>query len=146
MKALITAVLITISFPTFSSEMGAVDSLTSILPVSSYKGMDDKNNVCAVEVNEVNFPAKAVTVTVSNNKNKIFKIINDDSEFLFRAYKQEYIQTDRQYVDATRNAFVERIIRTVNAGENRLYVIVANEVTVNREVIVEAVECVVDLK
>ncbi len=146
MKALIAAALMTISFSTFSNDLGSVDSLTSILPVANYTGADDKGNFCEVEVNEVNYPAKAISVTVSNSKNKIFKIINDGSEFLFRSYKQEFIQTERQYVDATRNSYVERIIRTVNAGDNRLYVVVANELTVNRERTVEAVECVIDLK
>lgn len=146
MKAFIAAALMTVSLSAFSNDLGSVDSFLSVLPVGTYTGTDDRGNSCEAAVSEVNFPAKAIAVTVSNNKNKIFKIINDGSEFLFRAYKQEFIQTERQYVDATRNAYVERIIRTVNAGDNRLYVVVANELTVNRERTVEAVECVVYLK
>ncbi len=142
MKALIAVALMTVSFSTFSNDLGSVDSFLSVLPVGTYTGADDRGNACEVAVSEVNFPAKAISVTVANNKNRIFKIINDGSEFLFRAYKQEFIQTDRQYVDATRNSYIERIVRTVNAGDNRLYVVVANELTVNRERTVEAVECV----
>lgn len=146
MKALIAVALMTVSFSTFGNDLGSVDSFLSVLPEGTYTGADDRGNSCEVAVSEVNFPAKAISVTVSNNKDKIFKIINDGSEFLFRAYKQEFIQTERQYVDATRNSYIERIVRTVNAGDNRLYVVVANELTVNRERTVEAVECVVNLK
>lgn len=143
MKAFIAAALMMVSFSTFSNDMSSVDSLLSVLPEGTYTGSDDKGNTCEVAVAEVNYPAKTISVTVSNKKEKIFKVITDGTEFLFRAYKQEFIQVERQYVDATRNSFIERIIRTVNAGDNRLYVVVANELTVNRDRTVEAVECVV---
>lgn len=143
MKAFIATALMMISLSTFSNEMGSVDSLLSVLPQGTYSGSDDNGNACEVVVAEVNFPAKAISVTASNNKEKIFKVITDGTEFLFKAYKQEFIQVERQYVDATRNSFIERIIRTVNAGDNRLYVVVANEITVNRERTIQAVECIV---
>ncbi|MBC7430128.1 MAG: hypothetical protein H7336_16050 [Bacteriovorax sp.] len=145
MKALIAAVLMIVSVSTFSAEMGSVDSLLSVLPVGSYQGQDDAGNACNVIVNDVNYPAKALSITVSNNKSTIFKIINDGSEFLFRAYKKEFIQTERQYVDSTRSSYVDRIIRTVIGGDNTLYVVVANELTVNRDRTVESVECVIKL-
>jgi sensor c-di-GMP phosphodiesterase-like protein len=146
MKTLIATALMIISISSFGAELGAVDSFLSVLPVGEYSGHDDKGVDCSVSVTEVNFPAKALLVTANNNEHKSFKVIKDGSEFLFRAYKQEFIQTDRYYVDASRNSFVEKIVRTVNAGINRLYVVVARETTVNRERTVEAVECVVNQK
>ncbi|MBC7713585.1 MAG: hypothetical protein H7177_09610 [Rhizobacter sp.] len=145
MKALIAAALMIVSVSTFSAETGAVDSLLSVLPIGTYQGQDDAGNSCNVVVNDVNYPAKVLSITVSNNKSTIFKILNEGSEFLFRAYKKEFIQTDRQYVDSSRNSYVDRIIRTVIAGDNTLYVVVANEITVNRDRTVESVECVVNL-
>lgn len=142
MKTLITAALMIVSISSFGAELGSVDSFLSVLPVGNYQGHDDKGVECAVSVNEVNYPAKALLVTATNNKNKNFKVIKDGSEFVFRAYKQEFIQADRYYVDASRNSFVEKIVRTVNAGFNRLYVVVATETTINRDRAVEAVECV----
>ncbi len=143
MKSLIAAALLLTSLSTFAQEAGSVDSLLSVLPLGTHQGQDDRAQDCRVSVTEANFPSKAISVTVENNKSKIFKTITDGSEFLFRAYKQEFIQTDRYYIDATRSAYVERIIRTVKAGDKSLYVIVANETTVNRERFVEMVECVV---
>lgn len=145
MKTLIAVALIIVSFSTFSNDLGSVDSLLSVIPAGVYAGTDDKGAACNVSVSEVNFPAKALSVTLSNDKAKIFKIINDGSEFLFKAYKQEFIQTERQFVDATRTSYIDRILRTVNAGDKRLYVVVANEITINRDRTVEAIECVVDL-
>lgn len=145
MKSLIATALLLTSFSTFALEAGSVDSLLSVLPLGVHQGQDDSAQDCTVSVSEVNFPAKALSVSLENSKSKIFKTINDGSEFLFRAYKQEFIQTDRYYVDSTRSSYVDRIIRTVNAGDKRLYVVVANETTVNRERFVEMIECVVNL-
>lgn len=146
MKSLIAAALLIVSISSHASELGSVDSFLSVLPVGTYKGTDDKGAECTIAVNEVNFPEKAISVTAVNAKNKVYKVIKDGSEFLFRAYKQEFIQVNRYYVDASRNSYVERIVRTVNAGDNRLYVVVAIETTVNRDRTDEAVECVVNPK
>jgi hypothetical protein len=145
MKVLIAVALMIVSVSAFSAGMGAVDSLTSVLPVGSYQGKDDAGNSCRVVVNDVNFPAKTLTVTVSNDKLTIFKIINDGSEFLFRAYKKEFIQTERQYIDVSNNSFIDRIIRTTMVGDNTLYVVVSNELTENTQRTVKSVECVVNL-
>lgn len=145
MKSLIATALLLASFSTFAAEEGSVDSFLSVLPMGTHTGTDDLGRACQVTVSEANFPAKSISVQAENDKLKIFKVINDGSEFLFRAYKKEFIQTDRYYVDATRNSYVERIVRTVLAGDNRLYVVVANEITVNRDRKVELVECVVNL-
>ena len=145
MKSLIAAALMMVSFSTFSTETSSVDTLLSVLPLGTHKGMDDLKTECTVSVNEVNFPAKVISVTIENENGKIFKIVNDGSEFVFRGYKKEFIQTDRQYVDASRNSYVERVIRTVSAGADRLFVVVANELTIDRELSVESIECVVNL-
>lgn len=146
MKTLIAAALMIVSISSFGSELGSVDSFLSVLPVGHYSGRDDKGVDCSVTVSEVNFPAKALLITATNDTGNSFKVIKDGSEFLFRAYKQEFIQTDRYYVDASRQSYVEKIVRTVNAGINRLYVVVARETTINRERTVEAIECVVNPK
>jgi hypothetical protein len=145
MKVLIAAVLMIVSFSTYSSEMGSVDSLLSVLPLGTYSGVDEEGNSCGVNVNAVNFPEKVLSVVVFNNKARIFKIINDGTVFQFREYKKEFIQSERQYVDSTRSTYVDRIIRTSIAGANTLYVVVANELTINRDRTVESVECVVKL-
>ncbi len=144
MKSFITAALLLGSLSTFAAE-GAVDSFLSVLSYGVHTGVDDNGKACKVTVTEANFPSKSLAVLAENSELKVFKVINDESEFLFRAYKKEYIQTDRYYVDSTRNSFVDRVVRTVIAGERSLYVVVANEITVNRDRKVEMVECVVNL-
>ncbi|AUN97249.1 hypothetical protein DOM21_15410 [Bacteriovorax stolpii] len=144
MKSLIATALLLASVSTFAAE-SAVDTFLSVLPLGSHSGVDDKGNACKVTVSEANFPAKAISVQAENADLKIFKVINDASEFMFRGYKKEFIQTDRYYVDSTRNSYVDRVVRTVVAGDELLYVVVANEITVNRDRKVELVECVVNL-
>ena len=146
MKAFIAVAFLIVSVSTFAAGAGTVDTFLSVLHQGTYEGKDDAGNECKVVVRDVNYPARTLAVVVSNNKSTIFKIINDGSGYLYRDYKKEFIQTELQYVDSTRTSYVERIIRTVIAGDNTLYVIVANELTVNRERTVESVECVIDLK
>ena len=143
MKSFIAAALMIVSISSFGSELSSVDAFLSVLPLGTHTGKDDNGVACSVSVVEVNYPAKDIAVTAVNAKNKVFKVIKDGSDFFFRAYKEEFIQVDRYYVDASRNSYVEKIVRTVNAGDNRLYVVVANETTINRERTVEKVECVV---
>lgn len=146
MKTLIAAALMMVSVSTFANERSSVDSFLSVLPVGQYAGKDDQGVECSVAVNEVNFPAKAILVTGENAKNKVTKVVKEGSEFFFRAYKKEFIQTDRYYVDASRNAYFEKIVRTLNAGENLLYVVTAIETNINGNRSTEKVECVVSLK
>lgn len=145
MKSLIATALLFASFSTYAQEAGSVDSFLSVLPLGVHQGQDERSLDCTVKVTEANFPAKAISVSIENNKSKIFKTIQDGSEFLFRPYKQEFIQADRYYIDSTRSSYVERIIRTVKAGDKSLYIVVANETTVNRETFVEMVDCIVKL-
>jgi hypothetical protein len=145
MKILIAAVLMMGALSTFGAELGAVDAFESALPVGTYQGQDDQGVNCSVSVNEINSPVNTIVVTVSNNNNSVFKEIKDGSEFRYRDFKKEFIQTERTYVDATRNAFVDRIVRTTLADDNRLYVVTSNVFTNNRDVRSETVECVVGL-
>lgn len=146
MKSLIAAVLMMVSVSTFANERSSVDSFLSVLPVGQYEGKDDRGALCSVAVTEVNFPEKAILITGENAKNKVTKMVKEGSEFFFKAFKKEFIQTDRYYVDASRNAYFEKIVRTVNAGENLLYTVVAIETNISGNRSTEKVECVVNLK
>lgn len=140
MKSFIAIAFSFCSLAAFSADPGAVDTLLSVLPTGTHTG-----EKCSVTVNVADYPEKSVYVSVTNEHSTIFKIVADASEFYFKAHKKEFIQTDRISIDDTRSSFVERIIRTVLADDKKLYVVVAEEVTVNRERRVEEVECVVNL-
>lgn len=144
MKRFIAAAFLMTTFSAFGYGPSAVDTMLSILPLGTYTGTTDSGEACSVTVNEVNYPEKRIAVTVENNTNRVFKVIADGSEFAFKSYKSEFIQSERFYVNSDRSSYVDRIVRTVSAGDNRLYVVVANESTVNRDVSVEAAECVVN--
>lgn len=145
MKSVIAIALMMASFSTFANNMGSVDSLLSVLPHGTFSGVDDLGVACSVSVYEVNFPAKAVAVQVNKRNSKILKVISDGSDFRFIAYKKEFVQMDKYFVDSTRTSYVERVVRTVLAGDKQQYVIVSNEIVVNRERTVEAIDCVVNL-
>lgn len=146
MKTLIAAALMIVSMSTFANdERSSVDSFLSVLPVGNYQGKDDSGLGCSISVNEVNFPAKAILVSAINPKIKVTKLVKEGSEFLFRAYKKEFIQTDRYYVNDSRNAYVEKIVRTVLAGDKLLYIVVAAETSINGHRSSDKVECVVGL-
>lgn len=136
--------LITLS-TAFSAQVNAVDTFVSILPLGTYSGVNELNSKCSVEVAEVNFPEKAISVTVLKGNHKVFKKIEDSSEYYLRGFNKEFIQSERYYVDATRNSYVDRIVRTVMVSDTQLYVVVANEITVNRERLVESLECIINL-
>ena len=145
MKKLITLAIMITSFSTFANNMGSVDSFLSVLPLGTFKGVDDLGISCSVSVYEVNFPAKAIAVEVNKRNMKIMKVISEGSDFRYIAYKKEFVQMDKYFVDSTRSSYVERVIRTVLAGDKQQYVIVSNEIVVNRERTVNAVDCVVNL-
>jgi hypothetical protein len=145
MKSFIAIALLMTTFSAFGNNLNAVDSFLSVLPLGNYTGATDSGEFCSITVNEVNYPEKKIAVTVANSSTRVFKLIADRSDFFFKAYKSEFIQTERFYVNADRNSYVDRVIRTVSAGANRLYVVVAHESTVNREVSVESAECVINL-
>lgn len=127
-----------------SSEAPATSALLSILPVGEYYGKNDEGVQCRVIVNESNYPDKVITVTAIADKLKVFKIINKDVSFLFRAHRSEFIQSERHYVSSDRTAYVDNIVRTVIAGDRLLFVVVAQSRTVNRDVSTHSVECVVN--
>ncbi len=145
MKTLIAAALMVMSFSTLAEPKGSsVDSFLSVLPLGHYLGVDDNGADCSMTVSEVNFPKKAISITGENSKHRVSKMVAEGSEFLLRAHRKEFIQTNRY--SATKNSYYEKIVRTLTAGDNRLYVVTAIETSINGRFSSEKVECVVNLK
>ncbi len=141
MKTIFIAVLIIISASVSAVEIGPVDSFLSVLPLGLYKGFDESGNQCSITVNEVNYPEKAILITGINLKNKVSKMIERDSVFLLKAYKKEFIQANRYYLDSSKNSYYEKIVRTLNAGENLLYIVTAVETNLNGKLKIDKIEC-----
>jgi hypothetical protein len=96
-------------------------------------------------VSEVNYPDRAVSVTVASDTSTVTKLVSDDDDYVYRNFKNEFIQTTTNYIDADKTAYVQQTIRTVNADANKLYVTTAYQTVYNREVNEDAAECVIDL-
>ena len=143
---MIIAVLICITATVSAFEKGPVDSFLSVLPLGQYKGFDESGNECSIIVKEVNYPDKAILITGTNLKNKVSKMVEEGSVFLLKAYKKEFIQTNRYYLDNSKNTYYEKIVRTINAGENLLYVVTALETNLNGRMKIEKIECIVKIK
>lgn len=147
MKSILALVLLmttVFAYTAQASDAPAASALLSILPVGQYYGVNDEGVNCSIIVNEGNFPDKVISVTAIDDKLKVFKIINENVDFLFRAHKAEFIQSERHYVSSDRTAYVDNILRTINADNRRLYVVVSQVRTVNRDVTNHTVECVIN--
>lgn len=146
MKILLALVLslAALSAMAFESKPTATEKFRTYLPVGYYFGQDDQGLDCRVSVSEVNFPKKDILVRVVSGKLDLAKLVEEDSEFYFRDYKKEFIQTERNQIGADASYYVERIVRTTIASDNRRYVVVAYTVVLNRGRENQVAECVVN--
>ena len=146
MKTILIAALMLISASVYAVEKGPIDYFLSVLPLGQYIGFDESGNQCSVEVNEVNYPEKTILITGINLKNKVSKMIEKDSAFLLRAFRKEFIQTNRYYLANSKNSYYEKTVRTINAGEKLLYIVTALETNLNGKLQIDKVECKVTIE
>ena len=73
-------------------------------------------------------------------------MIEKDSAFLLRAFRKEFIQTNRYYLDNSKNSYYEKTVRTINAGEKLLYIVTALETNLNGKLQIDKVECKVTIE
>lgn len=142
MKSLMIIALALCTFAAFGQEErpNRVNQLLSVLPEGTHYGKDCSANVAVAE-----YPTRSAFVTLTKGEHSIFKIVNEDSEALFRAYRKEFIQTDYVDVDDTRAVKIERIIRTLINDKNKMYVVVEEAIIVNRDRKSDVIECVVTI-
>lgn len=128
----------------FDAKVEATNKLTTYLPVGFYIGKNDQGESCSVLVREVNFPKKDIQVTVYINSLTLTKLIEEDSEFAYKDYKKEFVQTERSLVGIDVYNYVERILRTVSVSSRKLYVVVSYSLVINRASNTQVAECVVN--
>lgn len=145
MKVLLVLTLSFFCFNTFAKSVSVVDKLTSYLPVGFYEGRNDQGEFCSVQVSEVNYPKKDIQVRVMTSKADLTKLVEEFSEAAYKDYKREFIQTETNIVGSDDTQYVERILRTVTAGDKKQYVVVSYSVVNNRERQTEEASCIVDL-
>ena len=127
MKSLIAIAFSLLTLTASAQDLGAVDSLLSVLPLGVHQGEN-----CSVTVKEVEFPVRSAYVYVKNNDTTIFKIVKDGSEFSLKPHRRIFLQIESVTIDDTRSSEIERTIRTNNSDKG-LYVVVEEAVTVNRD-------------
>lgn len=137
--------VLALSLVASNSFAGAVEKFTSFVPVGAYIGSNENVGTCFVTVDEVNFPKKDIQVTVLVGNLELKKLIESGSHYGYKDFKKEFVQTERSLVSADESNYVERIIRTVSAGDKKQYVVVSYSTVVNRETHTETAECVIDL-
>jgi uncharacterized protein YdeI (BOF family) len=146
MKFLIVLTLAALSCQSMAfAETGAAEKFTSFVPLGQYTGTNDQVESCQVLVSEVNSPKTDIQVTVSLNGKSLSKLIVDGSAFSYKDYKREFIQTNRKQLGSDDTSYVEKIVRTVNAGDKLQYVTVSNSVVNNTDSKIESLDCVINL-
>jgi hypothetical protein len=145
MKSLMIIALALCTFAAFGEERpNRVNQLLSVLPEGTHFGTYEGQD-CSANVSVAEYPVRSVFVKLTKGDHSIFKIVNEDSEARFRDHLKEFVQTDYVTVDDTRSVNVERIIRTFINDNNKLYVVVAEAIIVNRERKTDVIECVVTI-
>lgn len=124
---------------------GAVDSFLGILPLGTYQGQDDDGKKCEVGVYKLDSHERAIAIVATDWEIEAVKTLTDDSEFYLKDYKKEFIRTEKLKISTDGSNYKENVIRTVIAGDRKLYVVVSNSIILNRKRISQTVECVVNL-
>jgi hypothetical protein len=147
MKYILVLTLSLFCFDTFAQRKPAsvVDKLVSYLPVGFYEGKNDQDEFCSVQVSEVNYPKRDVQVRVMVPGHDLTKLVEENSQALTRDYKREFIQTDKSIFGSDDTQYIERILRTVIAGDKKQYVVVSYSVVANTERTNEEASCIVDV-
>ena len=147
MKFIMALTLSFFCFNTYAQKrpVSVVDKLVSYLPVGFYEGRNDQGEFCSVSVSEVNYPKKDIQVRVMTPKADLTKLIEENSDAMWRDYKREFIQTETNVFGSDDTQYVERILRTVSAGDKKQYVVVSYSIVANRERQTEESSCIVDI-
>jgi hypothetical protein len=141
MKVLLSFVLLSYSLSVLSAEKSAVDALLEVIKVGKYSGKNAFGD-CTVELSEVNFPEKAINVSVADDRYEITKLVQENDVYRYRGYKNEFVQSTISYVDDTQENYIEQSVRTLNAQKGRLYVATAYTTVFDRETKTKNVECI----
>lgn len=146
MKILLALVLSFAAVSAFADGVGstATEKITSYLPVGYYEGKNDQGANCTVLVSEVNYPDKDIQVRVMDGTLDLAKLIEENSAFGYKDYKKEFVQVERNLIGNDSYNYVERVLRTVLAGDRKLYVVVSYSLVINRNRDTQTAECVVN--
>ncbi|MBP9680717.1 MAG: hypothetical protein KBD76_04890 [Bacteriovorax sp.] len=147
MKILLAFLVSLTSFNILANdEILAVDKFTTYLPIGAYVGTNDEGEACEVSVSEINFPQRDILVKISALDKTLTKLIEEKSIFKFRDYKREFIQTDTKKFGADSVNYVERIVRTVRAENDKQYIAVSYSIVTNTTSETDVLDCIVDRK
>ena len=133
------------------AQAGSVDAITSIIPVGIHPGTNIGGE-CSVTVKRVNYPNKAVTVTVSDSNGEYTKLVDDGTDYQTCSKHgcgngKIFLQIDRVNISNDGSSYTEKILRTALSATNegKLYVVVAERTVINRDFNEQAIECDIDL-
>jgi hypothetical protein len=146
MKNLILCALTFASVSAFAQDMSAVAKFTKFIPIGKYSGTSDLGLSCTVSVNLANYPYQDILVSVTEGNSVNTKLIAVNSEFGYKDYKREFVQTEQTALGNDDSNYVERIIRTVLADNNKQYIVISYSTVINNETVTESSNCLIDLQ
>lgn len=111
--------------------LGAPFAFKSVLPLGTYTGLSDINEVCKVEVFSDSIVDVNIKITYPEKNLVIRYYLNNQSDYYFNEQKKEFIQTLKTVVDPTSNVYLTNIVRTTLANENDLYIEVYKSLVFN---------------
>ena len=144
MKILFSLILLSFSFSVLSAERSAVDALLEVIKVGRYSGTNSFGR-CTVELSEVNFPEKAINVSVQDDNYEITKLIQENDVYRYRGINNEFVQTTISYLDESQDNYIEQSVRTLNTSNGKLYVGTAYTTVLDRQSATKNVECIISI-
>jgi hypothetical protein len=144
MKIFLSFILLSFSFSTFATDRSAVDALLEVIKVGKYSGTNSFGK-CTVELSEVNFPEKAINVSVEDDNYEITKLVQENDVYRYRGYNNEFVQSTISYLDESKDNYIEQSVRTLNTSKGKLYVGTAYTTVFERETLTKNVECIISI-
>ena len=144
MKILFSLILLSFSLPALSADRSAVDALLEVIKVGRYSGTNSFGS-CTVELSEVNFPERAINVSVQDDKYEITKLVQENDVYRYRGINNEFVQSTISYLDESKDNYIEQSVRTLNTSKGKLYVSTAYTTVFERETTSNNVECIISV-
>lgn len=123
-----------------------IGELSLFLKLGTHQGYNTQGSCkVAVEFSAIT-PMRILKISVTDKKGTTSKEVIDYSDYKIDSDRFEFIQTERTYTSHDLVNYKENIIRTILTEENKLYVVVSNEVIRNTETTFQSVsECIIAL-
>lgn len=120
-------------------DLNAVEAFQMIIKPGIYYGKNDLNESCYASIEK---DGADLIVTVLTDTSFASKVIFSRDEYAFRIHRNEFLQIERNYIDD--QSYIEKVVRTLTAGDRKLYIVASEQAVYGRESLSTQAECVVN--